>query len=47
MTVRLTLAAYDAINRLQREHRVQQGRAVPKWRIVDDAVKQYAKAKGI
>lgn len=47
LTVQLSLAAYDAVNQIQREHRVQQGKAIPKWRILDAAVKRYAKAKGI
>ncbi len=47
LTVQLSLTAYDAVNQIQREHRVQQGKAIPKWRILDAAVKQYAKAKGI
>ena len=46
-TIRLSAAAYDAVNRLQQEHRVQRGKAIPKWRILDAAVKHYAKAKGI
>ena len=47
LTVRLSLAAYHAVNQLQQEHRVQRGKAIPKWRILDAAVKQYAQAKGI
>ena len=47
LTVQLSLTAYDAVNRLQQEHRVQRGKAIPKWRILDAAVMQYAKEKGI
>ena len=47
LTVQLSLAAYDAVNRLQQEYRVKRGRAVPKWRILDAADKQYAESKGI
>ena len=47
LTVQLSLTAYDAVYQLQQKHRVQRGKAIPKWRILDAAVKQYAKAKGI
>ncbi len=47
MTMRLTLAAYDAVSRIQREHRVQMGKTIPKWRIIDEAIRHYAKEKGI
>ena len=47
LTVRLTLDAYDAIVQLQRIHRVEKGRALPMWKVIDLAVIEYAKAKGI
>jgi hypothetical protein len=46
-TARLTPGAYEAIIQLQQEHRKQEDRALPMWRILDSAVKHYAREKGI
>ena len=46
-TARLTPTAYEAVIQLQQEHRLQEGRALPMWRILDTAVKHYAREKGI
>lgn len=43
LTARLSLDAYDAIAQIQRQHRIQTGRALPIWKIIDTAVKAYAK----
>ncbi|MCB8980260.1 MAG: hypothetical protein H6657_22845 [Ardenticatenaceae bacterium] len=43
LTARLSLDAYDAIAQVQRQHRIQTGRALPIWKIIDTAVKTYAK----
>ena len=43
LTARLSLGAYDAIAQIQRQHRIQTGRALPIWKIIDTAVKAYAK----
>jgi hypothetical protein len=42
LTARLSLAAYDAIVALQRQHRVQTGKALPIWKIIDAAILAYA-----
>jgi UDP-N-acetylmuramyl pentapeptide synthase len=47
LTVQLTEPAYGAINEIQRRHRVERGRALPIWKVVDEAVRDYAKKKGI
>ena len=43
LTARLSLDAYDAIAQMQRRHRIQTGRVLPIWKIIDTAVKTYAK----
>ena len=43
LTARLSLDAYDAITLIQREYRIQTGRALPIWKVIDKAVKAYAK----
>ena len=43
LTARLSLDAYDAIAQIQRKHRIQTGRSLPIWKIIDTAVKAYAK----
>ena len=47
LTVQLTEPAYGAINEIQRRHRVEEGSALPIWKVVDAAVRDYAKEKGI
>jgi hypothetical protein len=47
LTTRLSLDAYDALTEIQRCHRLETGRAVPRWQIIDKAIKNYAKRKGI
>lgn len=41
-TARLSLAAYEAMTDIQRQHRIQSGKALPLWRILDTAVLVYA-----
>ena len=43
LTARVSLEAYDSITELQRRHRGQTGRALPLWKIVDAAIKAYAR----
>ena len=47
LTARVTLAAYNAITEIQRRHRVQTGRALRLWEVVDAAILDYAKRQGI
>ena len=47
LTTRLSLTAYNALTEIQRSHRLETGRAVPRWQIIDKAIKNYAKRKGI
>lgn len=47
LTVQLTLSAYYAIGEIQRRHRIEKGRAIPIWKVIDTAVRAYAKEKGI
>ncbi len=42
LTARLSLDAYDAIIAVQRQHRIQTGRALPIWKIIDTAIIAYA-----
>ncbi len=46
-TARLSLDAYDAISQIQRQHRIQTGRTLPIWKVIDEAVKSYAKKQNI
>ncbi len=43
LTARVSLEAYDSITNLQRRHRGQTGRALPLWKVVDAAIKAYAR----
>ena len=43
LTASISLEAYDLISKLQRNHRGQTGRALPLWKIVDAAIRAYAK----
>ena len=47
LTIRLSAPAYDALAEIQRRHRRETGRAIPKWRVIDRAIVAYAKRKGI
>ena len=42
LTIHLTLAAYDALAEIQRNHRIKYGRALPIWKALDSAVRAYA-----
>jgi hypothetical protein len=46
-TARLTWAAYDALADLQRQQRRKSGKVKPLWKILDAAVRVYAKQQGI
>ncbi|MCI0558941.1 MAG: hypothetical protein MN733_10630 [Nitrososphaera sp.] len=47
LTARLSLAAYDAISELRRQHRRKTGRALPIWKVIDAAIKAYARERGV
>lgn len=47
LTVQLSVAAYRAVTEIQQRHLFAQGRALPKWQIIDAAVKQYAEKQGV
>lgn len=47
LTARLSLEAYDVITEIQRQHRIRTGRALPIWKVIDAAVKAYAKKQDI
>ena len=47
LTARLSLEAYHAITDLQRQHRIKTGRSLPIWKVIDTAVRAYAKRQGI
>jgi hypothetical protein len=47
LTVQLSLEAYDAIEQIRRQHRIKNGKELPKWKAIDEAVRAYAKQKGI
>ncbi len=47
LTARLSLAAYNAITEIQRQYRAQTGRALPIWKVIDAAIRAYAKQQGI
>jgi len=44
---RLSWDAYDAIYELQRQHRRRTDEHLPLWKVLDAAVRAYAKKKGI
>lgn len=43
LTASISLEAYDLISELQRSHRRETGRALSLWKIVDAAIRAYAK----
>ena len=47
LSTQVTLAAYNAITEIQRRHRIQTGRALRLWEVVDAAILDYAKRQGI
>ena len=47
LTVHLTLVAYDALNEIQRRHRIKYGKALPIWKVLDAAIRAYAKQQKI
>jgi len=47
LTVHLTLVAYDALNEIQRRHRIKHGKALPVWKVLDAAIRDYGKKQGI
>lgn len=47
LTVRVTLAAYDAITEMQHRYRRKTGRALRLWEVLNAAVIAYAQKQGI
>ena len=47
LTIHLTLIAYDALTEIQRRHRIKYGKALPIWKVLDVAIRAYAKRQGI
>ena len=47
ITARISAQAHDAIIELQRRHRRKTGKALRLWEILDTAVLDYAKEKGL
>ncbi len=47
LTARVTLVAYDAITDIQRQHRRTKGGFIPLWKVVDAAIRAYAKRQGV
>ena len=47
LTVRLSLQAYDVITELQRKYRKKTGKYLPLWKLLDSALVDYARQKGI
>ena len=47
LTAHLTMNAYDAIVELQRQYLKKTGRSIPKWKLLDSAIIEYAKNQGI
>ena len=47
ISARITTQAHDAIIELQRRHRRTTGKALRLWEVLDAAVLDYAKEKGI
>ena len=47
LTAQLTLIAYDALTEIQRRHRIKYGKALPIWKVLDVAIRAYAKRQGI
>jgi hypothetical protein len=42
LTARVSLEAYELVAEMQRRHRTTTGRALPLWRVIDDAIRAYA-----
>ena len=47
LTVHLSLVACQAIREIQHQQRTEQGRAIPIWKVIDRAVRAYAREQGI
>ena len=47
LTVRVTFVAYDAIREIQQRYRRKTGRYQQLWKIVDAAIRTYAREQGI
>jgi hypothetical protein len=46
-TVYLSAGAFDAIAEIQRQYRRNQRKALPLWKVLEEAVSVYAKQQGI
>lgn len=47
LTVHLTLVASQAIREIQHQQRINQGRAIPIWKVIDRVVRAYAREQGV
>lgn len=47
ITAVISVKAYETIQEIQRAYRRQTGRALPLWRVVDTAIRAYAKKQGL
>ena len=47
LTAKLSTEAYNAVSELQRRHRARTGRVLPAWKVLDTAIKIYARKEGI
>ena len=47
LTTQVTLTAYDAIRKIQQKYRRKTGRHIHLWKIVDAAIRTYAREQGI
>ena len=45
LTARVSLEAYELVAEMQRRHRSKTGRALPLWKLIDDAIRTYATTK--
>jgi len=47
LTARVSLEAYDQIAGMQRRYRMKTGRALPLWKVIDEAIRAYARTNPI
>lgn len=44
LTAQVTLEAYELVAEMQRRHRAETGRALPLWKVIDEAIRSYARS---
>ena len=47
LTARVSSEAYDLITQMQRRFRIDTGRALPLWKVIDEAIRAYARTNPI